>query len=125
MAAFTLTSIHKKLYYTCTHTSLEQSGKTILVVSLRLVFEEQLKILILKIKAEQKGFQVEGILSKKTSKWIVLEHCMEYRLERITNKIEKKKKINIIFYSPAINYLFGECSYFPMLDAIHLLGFQP
>lgn len=97
MAAFTLTSIHKKLYYTCTHTSLEQSGKTILVVSLRLVFEEQLKILILKIKAEQKGFQVEGILSKKTSKWIVLEHCMEYRLERITNKIEKKKKKSTLF----------------------------
>lgn len=77
MAAFTLTSIYKKLYSTHTHTSLKQSGKTILVVSLRLVFEEQLKILILKIKAEQKEFQVEGIPSKKISKWIVLEHCMD------------------------------------------------
>lgn len=54
-----------------------------------------MKILILKIEAVEKGFQVEGILPQKTSKWIVLEHHVGYEArkiqERIMSKMEKKK----------------------------------
>lgn len=75
-------------------------------MALQLGSEEQVKILILKIEAEEKGFPVEGILSKKAGKWIVLEHCVGYKARkiqgRIMTKIEKKKQ-NIAFYLLAIN----------------------
>jgi len=58
-------------------------------LALQLGFEEQVKILILKIEAEEKGFQVEGILSN------CVEHCVGYKARkiqgRITTKMEKKK----------------------------------
>lgn len=65
-------------------------------MALQLGFEEQVKIPILKIEAEEKGFPDEGIPSKKTDKWTVLEHCVGYKAgkiqERITTKMEKKNK---------------------------------
>lgn len=47
-----------------------------------MVFEEQVKILILKTVAEEKEFKVERILSKKTSKWIVLGHYVGYKARK-------------------------------------------
>lgn len=62
---------------------------------LQLVFEKQVKILILKIEAEEKGFQVKGRVSKKTSKWTVLAFCVEYEAKKIQGRIMSKtgKKI--------------------------------
>lgn len=64
------------------------------MLALQLGFEEQVKILILKIEAEEKGFQVEDILSN------CVEQCVGYKARkiqgRITTKMEKKKNKTLL-----------------------------
>lgn len=72
-------------------------------MALQLGFEEQEKVLILKVETEEKVFQIEGILSKKTRKWTVLEHHVGFearKIQRIMSKMEKTKNLNIVFSSP-------------------------
>lgn len=109
MDGLILNSIYKKCTTqtdTQTHTHLYSDLERPCWLALQLGSEEQVKILILKIEAEEKGFPVEGILSKKAGKWIVLEHCVGYKARkiqgRIMTKMEKKKQ-NIAFYLLAIN----------------------
>lgn len=70
MAAFILNSIYKKLYLSL---SLSLAG-----------LWRARKILILKTEAE-------GILSKKTSRWIVLGHHVGYEARNIQERIMSKK----------------------------------
>lgn len=76
----------------------------------------------------EKGFQVEGILPKKTSKWIVLEHHVGYEArkiqERIMSKMEKKKKKNQRFLLSCHKLLVWSKQLFSNVHAIHFLGFH-
>lgn len=74
---------------------------------LQLVFEKQVKILILKIEAEEKGFQVKGIVSKKTSKWTVLAFCVEYEAKKMLGRIMSKTEKKSSFLLSCHTYLFG------------------
>lgn len=93
-AAFLLNSIYKKLHHTHTqtHAPLELPGKAILVGSSAGLWRTG-KNSDSQIVTEEKVFQVEGILSKNTSKWIVLEHHVwDMRLERSKEELWVKRK---------------------------------
>ena len=111
LAALTLKSIYKELY--TTHTSSQQSGKAALAASSAGLWKTR-KTLLLKMEAEEKGFQVIGIVSKKARKWTVWVFCVEYEARKMQGRIMSKMGKNQVFHSPAINYLFGANNYFLM-----------
>lgn len=87
------------LTHTYIHIPLEPSKKAILFGSSTGLWRTG-KISDSQIKTEQKGFQVEELLSKKTNKWIVLKHWdRRFEIQRTMRKMQTKTKISTVFYS--------------------------
>lgn len=117
MAAFILNSIYKQWYYTHTHTPFRAIWKGHPVCLFSWVLKSKWKFSFSKLRQWKKDFKLKEYCPKRLVSGLCWNTMWDMRLERSKKELgvkwKRKNKINV-FYSHAINYLFGASSYFLM-----------